>query len=697
MKTLDPIGLAAQLLSLYPMRSKRRVPKIAIFGTALALLFCASAPPTSSATVQSDEADKREIIQNDPHPHLFDTKRILTDRQATAQLALPAKDEAFTFAVFGDRTGGPAAGVKVLAQAVGDVNLLEPDLVMTVGDLVQGYNQTPQWLNQMTEFKGIMDQLLMPWFPVAGNHDIYWRGQGPKPKGEHEANYEMHFGPLWYAFEHKNNWFIVLFSDEGNPKTGRKVFNQPASQTMSVAQFNWLSETLKNTADADNVFLFLHHPRWLKGGYGDDWDRVHKLLADAGNVKAVFAGHIHRMRYDGSKDGIEYVTLATVGGAQSAVAPTAGYLHQYHLVTVRKNQIALASIPVGEVMDVRKLTGTVSAEAATAARLRPRIKPNLRLDNSGAVDQSLTALINNPTTQPIEINYQLESADSRWQFTPAHAHQIIQPGESFDFEFQATRIGGSLDRTFRPAQLALKMDYLAGGLRYPLPDSTTTIITKPDLMAPAIATTELVANFNGKNDAFKVESRLINLPDDSPLTLECWFKADSYGERTGLVGKTESSDYGFFVNNGIPAFYIHIGDSYLNTVADAPLLKTNRWHHLAGVYDGAESRLYLDGQLIKSATRRGKRKRNNLPLYVGADVANNGTPTSFFDGQIDSVRLSKIARYQGPEFTPQRRAKTDPDTLLLLNMDGIVGPWLYDESGKAAHPTLIGDPKLIKE
>ena len=51
------------------------------------------------------------------------------------------------------------------------------------------------------------------------------------------------------------------------------------------------------------VFVFLHHPRWLLDRYpGSDWERVHGALQDAGNVKAVFAGHIHRMRYDGTRD-----------------------------------------------------------------------------------------------------------------------------------------------------------------------------------------------------------------------------------------------------------------------------------------------------------------------------------------------------------------------------------------------------------
>ena len=73
---------------------------------------------------------------------------------------------------------------------------------MTVGDLIQGYNTTEPWLEQMHEYRETMNGLLCPWFPVAGNHDIYWRGPD-RPAEEHEQRYEQHFGPLWYAFDHK--------------------------------------------------------------------------------------------------------------------------------------------------------------------------------------------------------------------------------------------------------------------------------------------------------------------------------------------------------------------------------------------------------------------------------------------------------------------------------------------------------------
>ena len=144
---------------------------------------------------------------------LAQSPRILTSRPTGQQLLiLPKEDDAFGFVVFGDRTGGPTEGIKVLDQAVADTNLLDPDLVVTVGDLINGYNTTEPWMAQAKEYRSSMGKLRMPWYPVAGNHDVYWRGPN-KPQGEHEGHYEAVFGPLWYAVKHKNSWFVVLYSD----------------------------------------------------------------------------------------------------------------------------------------------------------------------------------------------------------------------------------------------------------------------------------------------------------------------------------------------------------------------------------------------------------------------------------------------------------------------------------------------------
>ena len=446
---------------------------------AICFAFSLSASAQDKPATAPLEHDHHSHKHNPSHKTVPpDGDRFHTNREGNA-LPLPVEEGAFTFAIFGDRTGGPHKGVNVLAQAVADVNLIEPDLVMTVGDLIDGYDNDSVWLPQMKQYKDVMGELICPWFPVAGNHDIYWRGPN-KPQGEHEKNYEMHFGPLWYAFEHKGCFFIVLYSDEGNPKTGERNFKKPDSQRMSDEQFDWLKGILKKSKDADHVFVFLHHPRWLgtrKGrvGYGDDWAKVHKELVNAGNVSGVFAGHIHHMRHD-PKDEIDYFTLATVGGGQPGWSPKAGWLHHYNLVTVRKDQVAFSAFPVGSALDPKAITGKVSEESEELGRAIPvRFKAQIAIAKDGSVDDAFTLIIKNPAKFAIEIEAVPTSKDSRWIVGPDHGHATLKPGEEKELTFQVKRQPGRFDTTARKIVIELGIDMLTDHRRYPIPVKRITV------------------------------------------------------------------------------------------------------------------------------------------------------------------------------------------------------------------------------
>ncbi len=625
---------------------------------------------------------------------LFAQSHVHTDRPGKQLIQLPKRDDAFGFVIFGDRTGGRPSGLKILEQAVTDTNLLDPDFVMTVGDLIEGYNADDAWLAQMREFKGYMDALEMPWFPVAGNHDIYYRGQG-KPLHHHEDNYETHFGPLWYAFEHRKCWFVVLYSDEGDRRTGAKAFNQPALQKMSPEQFAWLDKILNQAKGAPHVFVFLHHPRWLGGGYGGDWEQVHERLAKNGNVSAVFAGHIHRMRYDGKRDGIEYFALATTGGVLHKEIPQAGWLHHFNVVTVRGKDVSVATVPVGAVLDPRKITGEMSEDVDVIVRkLAPRDLRGVAVSAEGVVDGLLRMRFDNPGKRPIELTLTPGVGDDAWAFSPDHTHVVVDGGESANVTFSVGRRAAGFER-FRFPKLQVDCDYLGEGVRISLPTKAVTIDVPPPASLGQVAATEPgYMTFDGRGDALRLPSAATSLPD-GPITVEAWIRGRSYAGRRGLLAKTENSEYGIFVSDGAANFSVYLDESYRAVDTPKDTLKPNQWHHVAGVFDGTAVRLYVDGKLAGERAASGKRKRNKLPFYVGADVAANGRATSYFDGDIDEFRLSRVARYAGEKFEPARRFEPDVDTVVLLHMDRRIGPWIADRSATGAHAHCEGDVRAV--
>lgn len=660
-----------------------------------ALIFAALAlvPQTSLAQVQEERTapeHSRHLHRHNPdHAASDDPSRFFTNRSSDVVLPLPGETDAFTFVIYGDRTGGPDAGINILKDAVRDTNLLEPDFVMTVGDLIDGYNATDAWMAQMTEFKGVMDELICPWFPVAGNHDIYYRGEGRTP-AEHEPSYEMHFGPLWYAFEHKNCFFIVLYTDEGNSATGERSISKPESQQMSPEQLAWLGDMLEEGKDARHVFLFVHHPRWLGGNYGSSWETVHQMLVEAGNVSAIFGGHIHRMRSD-PRDGIDYITLATVGGYQDKLVPEAGWLHHFNIVTVRPDQIAHAALPVGEVIDVRELTGHVADQAGRLAAEAVTLGPALALDSSGSASGETKLTFQNPTEYTVEYALTTHSADSRWNAWPDHLHGSLEPGEELRAAFQFAHTGG-LDDAFRDLAVLVDAEMLLPGHRYAIPTIRADVPVHLDLESLPPVSQDLALVLDGSSAAL-VSSDLVALPD-GPLTLECWFTGEDYSGHRGLVTKTESSEYGMFVTDEKPAFSVHVGGRYAEAELAEPVLRPGVRYHLAGVFDGSQTRLYLDGKLVASTDRTGTRKMNALPLVIGADVDERGQPTSHFAGTIEAVRLSKAERYTGETFEPRAAWSSDADTVLLFDMDRKAGPWVIDESQARAHAKLVGKARL---
>ncbi|MES2708832.1 MAG: LamG-like jellyroll fold domain-containing protein [Verrucomicrobiota bacterium] len=621
-------------------------------------------------------------------------QQIHTSRPSPKLLPLPKGDDVFHFIVFGDRTGGPPEGLDVLRQAVTDTNLLNPDLVMNVGDMLPGYAGVEKWMADLADYRGIMDKLQMPWFPVAGNHDIYWRGPG-RPPGEHEADFEKHFGPLWYWFEHKKCGFIVLFTDEGNGTGEQRDFTRKDMQQMSAVQMEWLRKTLAETKGLENVLVFLHHPRWVEGTYPhSNWNEVHKLLAEPGNVRAIFAGHVHRLRYDGQRDGIEYITLGTTGGSMPGLYPQAGFLHHMNLVTVRNEGAKVAVIPVGEVMDPKQFTPELIACVNKLQRTNFELTPSpIALDDTGLGAGLLEFRITNPVEYPVEITILPDGEPGEWLASADHLHMVLPPKQSYQSAFTVIRTRRGFDDGFTVPAVEFRAELLMPGLRVPLPPRRITLpVTLKSVSAGFFKTdTHKAIRLNGR-EAIRVEMGDKTLPE-GPFTVEAWVNPATAGVSGDIVSKAEQSEFAINLANNVPGFHASLNGKYESAIATAGI-PAGQWSHIAGVFDGSRMTLYVNGKPEATREAAGPRATNPLPLYIGANPDAASKPSQFLTGAIDEVRLSRGARYPAA-FTPEKRFATDDSTLYLFHCDQLLGPFLPSDTATPAYGLAETRPDLI--
>ena len=200
----------------------------------------------------------------------------------------------FQFAIVSDRTGGHRPGV--FADAVGKLNLLNPEFVISIGDLIEGYNEDDAKLNQQwDEFDGLVNELRMPFFYVPGNHDISNRVMAEV--------WNKRLGPSYYHFTYRNVLFLCLNTED------------TCADCISDEQIEYFRKVLEANGKVRWTLVFMHKPAW-RGGASDpvwkSWRKIESLLAD--RPYTVFAGHTHR--YDkATHEGRRYYVLAVTGGS----------------------------------------------------------------------------------------------------------------------------------------------------------------------------------------------------------------------------------------------------------------------------------------------------------------------------------------------------------------------------------------------
>jgi serine/threonine protein kinase/WD40 repeat protein len=123
-------------------------------------------------------------------------------------------------------------------------------------------------------------------------------------------------------------------------------------------------------------------------------------------------------------------------------------------------------------------------------------------------------------------------------------------------------------------------------------------------------------------------------------------------------------------------------------------IPSDEWVHVVGQFDGKAASIYVNGKLVRKTMSRPVTREmianQNQPLFIGAErVHAGGAIGGFLRGQIDGLRISKVARY-AIEFTPPTELPTDADTVANYSFDDGAGDTLADSSGNKHHGTIVG-------
>jgi hypothetical protein len=186
------------------------------------------------------------------------------------------------------------------------------------------------------------------------------------------------------------------------------------------------------------------------------------------------------------------------------------------------------------------------------------------------------------------------------------------------------------------------------------------------------------------------------LRDAAGFTVEAWVKFEDYAEGEfppkweAVVTKGQAWALSRYSNTGRITFSTWTGSAYHDVVSIGDL-EPRRWHHLAGVYDGATKSLYIDGTLAAAAAWAGPLLCDDHALELGnAPVLDGDTRLKAgraLNGGLDVVRLWSVARTP-EELTAVMRRR------LRGSEAGLLGEWRFDETPGGVHALSALDSSM---
>ena len=190
---------------------------------------------------------------------------------------------------------------------------------------------------------------------------------------------------------------------------------------------------------------------------------------------------------------------------------------------------------------------------------------------------------------------------------------------------------------------------------------------------------------NGTN-SYALVPNSTSLNVTGAITVEAWVKPNSFGVYQSVISRETygvsgtGGGYELQMNNlgRMRLDLYHTHNTYTPVIGNTTL-NLGQWNHVAGVWDGAYMRLYINGVLDATITSGNAPGSGNSSVKLGRNSGGN-----YFNGSIDEVRVSNAALYSS-NFTPQQHLTASGSTKGLWKFDG---QNVNDTSGNANNGSL---------
>ncbi len=330
------------------------------------------------------------------------------DRIPIVERPFSEDPDKFSFAIIGDKTGGGLDKWHVFDRAISEINSLQPDFAIMVGDLIQGVTTDIAQLDaEWEEFWQHESPLTVPFLALPGNHDItnrvmydYW---------------VEHIGRTYSAFIYKDCLFIILNTEE------RHGLPQGVENWFGEAQIRYAAEKLGQHPDVRHTFVLLHKPAWSHEESG--WSQIEEMLGN--RAYTVFAGHYHNLTLHTRNDRRYFVLSATGGGLTPRDVKEFGAFDHYSIVTVGGDDVAVAIIEPGSIHPADISTTAFKEKFGDLLT----VQPDFEVDRTEPVASGQLGIeLKNSFEKLVKVEIAFDPSDN-WQITPNQLTFELKPGQ----------------------------------------------------------------------------------------------------------------------------------------------------------------------------------------------------------------------------------------------------------------------------